>query len=342
MVQNKIKSILFTGLAAISLSSCERIFMEEDLASKDPMSNFERLWNECDEKYSYFDLKNIDWNQIKEEYSQRIYSDMPDDSLFDVLGDMLTELRDDHSNLISEFNISFFGVDYLGQDNFDFRAITDFYIGRDYYVSGPFIHNYLDSNEIGYVRYSSFSNSISTESLDYVINRYKDTKGLIFDIRENGGGRIDNVYTILSRFIDSPQTIYYTRIKSGTEHNDFTEAEEVILTPSSSSKYLKPIIVLTDRGSYSASSMFSLASKALPNMTLLGDTTGGGLGMPNGGQLPNGWNYRFSITQCLDLNKNEAFENGVPPDEIILYDWNNLETDEILERAKYLIHQNNN
>jgi C-terminal processing protease CtpA/Prc len=68
-------------------------------------------------------------------------------------------------------------------------------------------------------------------------------------------------------------------------------------------------------------------------MVLLGDTTGGGLGMPNGGQLPNGWTYRFSVTQSLTLGKSPAYENGVPPDIHVSFDWNVLSTDEILEQG---------
>ncbi len=62
-------------------------------------------------------------------------------------------------------------------------------------------------------------------------------------------------------------------------------------------------------------------------------TTGGGLGLPNGGQLPNGWTYRFSITQALTLDKNPNYENGVPPDIRVLFNWKDLTKDEILERA---------
>jgi C-terminal processing protease CtpA/Prc len=50
-------------------------------------------------------------------------------------------------------------------------------------------------------------------------------------------------------------------------------------------------------------------------MTVMGDTTGGGLGLPNGGQLPNGWTYRFSITKTLDPQGNN-YENGIPPDVV--------------------------
>lgn len=337
MVQIKIKNTLLALGLVISLASCEKLLFEPDQGTNRPEENFEYLWKECNEKYSYFDLKNIDWDDIKTQYSSRISDDMSEDSLFTVLGDMLRELKDDHTNLISDFNISYFGVEYLGQDNFDFRVITDNYIGEQHYISGPFRHNFLDNNEIGYIRYSSFSNTIDANSLDFVLERYTDTKGLIFDIRDNGGGYISNVYTILSRFIETDHSLGYSRIKSGTGHNDFTEAEEITLSPHSGVRYLKPVIILTDRGSYSSSSIFSLCSKEIDNLTLIGDTTGGGLGMPNGGQLPNGWAYRFSITQTLTTDLNESFENGVPPDETVLFDWNDLSKDEILDRAIELL-----
>ena len=91
--------------------------------------------------------------------------------------------------------------------------------------------------------------------------------------------------------------------------------------------------VLTDRGTYSAGSFTSIATKAIPNIILMGDTTGGGLGLPNGGQLPNGWTYRFSITQALTLDKSPAYENGVPPDVHVLFDWSDRTKDEVIERA---------
>jgi len=102
--------------------------------------------------------------------------------------------------------------------------------------------------------------------------------------------------------------------------------------------YNKPIAVLIDRGSYSATSMFSLATLALDNLFLVGDTTGGGLGMPNGGQLPNGWTYRFSITRTLTpdgLN----YENGIPPDYYAILDSSDMQQgyDTVIETALSII-----
>lgn len=329
MMKRSILIVLIIGL----LASCKKILFKEDMASTDPYTNFDYLWNQCNSKYTYFGLKEVNWDSIKVEYTAKLYPEMTDDSLFNVLGGMLEELRDDHANLVSDFNTSFFGVEYLGQDNYDWRIIVDNYLSKDYYVSGPFVHDFLSNKEIGYVRLSTFSTSIDNNSLDFILERYQDTKGMIIDLRENGGGRIANVFRILSRFVEEETLVYYSRIKAGPGHDEFSETEGAYLEPYDGKKYLKKVVVLTDRGTYSSGSLFSLATKALPNITLIGDTTGGGLGIPNGGQLPNGWRYRFSITQTLTLEQNEEYENGVPPDITTLFDWNVLQTDEILERA---------
>jgi len=323
--------ILLSGL--LILTSCEKIFIEKDLASTNPQENFEYLWKECDEKYAYFELKNIDWNQIKVKYQAKIYDGMSEDSLFKVLGGMLTELRDDHTNLISNFNVSTYGVNYLGQDNFDWRIISDNYLNQDVYHSGPFTHNFIDNGNIGYVRFGSFTGTVDSTNIDFVLERYKDTKGLILDLRENGGGAVNDVFSLLSRFVESSTLVNYSRIKIGKGHNEFSPAEPVYAHPYDGIRYNKKVAVLTDRGTYSAGSFTSLATKAIPNMILIGDTTGGGLGLPNGGQLPNGWTYRFSITQALTLNKKPDYENGVPPDILAFFDWNDRTKDEVIERA---------
>ena len=327
------KRLITILVLIVTFSSCEKMLFKEDVSSVSPQENLDYLWQQCDEKYAYFDLKGVDWNQVKVDYSAKIYDGMSDDSLFQVMGGMLRELKDDHTNLISNFNVSFFGVNKLGPDNFDWRVITDNYLPSNYYTSGPFIHDFIANKEIGYIRFASFTGGVNDQNLDYVLSRYRNTKGLILDLRENGGGAVSDVFNILSRFVDTETTVYYSRLKNGVGHNDFTEPEPAVVMPSSSIKYLKKVIVLIDRGTFSAGSFTSLATLAIPNMVLMGDTTGGGLGLPNGGQLPNGWTYRFSITQALDLNKNNNYENGVPPDIRVLFDWNDLSKDEVLDRA---------
>lgn len=326
------KNIILIFSTVLIFSSCEKILFEPDLGSRDPLTNFDYLWGEVDKKYSYFELKNIDWDELKNTYRSMLTNNSKEEELFDVLANMLNELRDDHTNLTSPFNVSRYNVFLTGPENFRQRTIEEFYIS-DIWRTGAFEHGFLDNDEIGYIRYESFLSEFSDEALDLILNRYQSTKGLILDLRANGGGSIFNIPKILGRFTDTKTLSGYSITRNGPNHNDFSNKENFFIIPYRGVKYLKPVIVLIDRGSYSATTFFALATKAFPNITLLGDITGGGGGLPNGGQLPNGWTYRFSISQLLDLNGNNYNEDGVPADIKAAFDWNDLTKDEILERA---------
>jgi C-terminal processing protease CtpA/Prc len=314
-------------------ASCEKIILEDDLESTDAKTNFEYLWKQCDEKYSFFEVKNIDWNAVKKKYETKITDKTTDHELFDILGAMLSELKDDHTNLMSNFNVSRFGVQYQSQDNFDWRIVEDNYIGYNYKITGPFQHEFIENNQIGYIRFPAFTGTVDDDQLDFILTRYKNTKGLILDLRENGGGASTDIFNLLERFVEKETLLYYSKLKTGKAHNDFSEPKEAKIKPHNGLRYKKKVMVLVDRGTYSAGSFTSLAIKAIPNMTLVGDMTGGGLGMPNGGQLPNGWTYRFSITQTLNLQKSPDWEMGVPADIPVQMDWNDRSKDEIIERA---------
>ena len=321
-------------ISLILLISCEGLVFTGNIEN-DPRSTFQYLWDKVDQQYAYFDVKNIDWDETYLTYSPKIHDDLSDDSLFYYLGSMLNELKDGHVNLFSEFNMSRYDIRLLGPNNLNFRFIQENYLGTDYYYTGPFVHDFISANRVGYIRYSSFSSLFTNENMMFMFERYKDTDGLIFDMRQNGGGYLLNVFKFLSYFTLTEEPIYTTCIKSGPGHEDFTETVSQFSTPYDTVlHYTKPIAILIDRGSYSATSMFSLATLQLDNVFLVGDTTGGGLGMPNGGQLPNAWTYRFSITRTLTPD-GINYENGVPPDYHAVLDSTDMQLgyDTVIETA---------
>jgi len=326
------KKIILILIIASSLVACEKILFEQDYASSDPFDNFDYLWNEIDKKYSYHELKGIDWDDIKTLYKAKLYNGMSEDSLFNVLAAMLNELRDDHVNLVSPFNVSMYNVDLTGPQNLNVRTLRDYYLTNPHYT-GAFVHAFLSDNQVGYVRYGSFSAYADQLSLDHILTRYKDTKGLILDLRSNGGGSVFNIPVILERFSRQNTLAAWSITRNGPNRNDFGPREPFYIGAHDGITYTKPVMVLIDRGSYSATTFFSLATKAFPNITLVGDTTGGGGGIPAGGQLPNGWTYRFSVSQMLDLSGKNYAEEGVAPDIAINFDWSDLTKDEIIDRA---------
>ena len=316
----KINILLFSLLA---FASCERAFMVQDEPNTS-QNVFDYLWNKVDQQYAFFDVKGIDWDSVREVYRPKVYDDMGDDSLFNVCAAMLNTLQDGHTNLISSFNVSRNDTVYYrmyAHRNIDANVVLFNYLTMQYYSTGAFAHNAIRDGKVAYVRYSSFTDAITDDALKYIVNRYKDCQGVILDLRQNGGGSIDNIRQLLSIFDNHKQPLYRTQIKSGPKHNDFTNLETVRATDTCilEQPYTKPVAVLIDRGSYSATSFFAVCTQGYPNMRLFGDYTGGGLGLPNGGTLPNGWTYRFSITRTLALD-GQNYENGVPPYERVILD----------------------
>lgn len=316
------------------LTTCETLFVQEDPDNSD-RANFEFLWKECDEKYAFFAYKGIDWDSVYQAYSPRVTDGLSSDSLFRVLWDMLNELRDGHVNLFSPFNVSRFDIRLLGPKNIDERVIFEHYLSDRYYTTTPIIHDALAGGRIGYLRIASFGPTVSESDIQFALSRYRNTEGLIIDIRQNGGGSLGNVFTIMDRLARERTKVYDSYIKSGPGREDFDGPQAAFVEPPGEGvTYTKPVMVLIDRGTYSAGSFFALIARELPQITLIGDTTGGGLGIPNGGQLPNGWTYRLSISRTITPD-GQNFEDGVPPDIRVILDPNlvRLGIDNVLQRA---------
>ena len=318
----KLQLLLFVCLG-LSTVSCERALMDAD-ESSDPVSVFEYLWTKVDEQYAFFDIKDVDWNAVHDQYRPLVYEGMTDDSLFNVCAAMLNTLRDGHTNLISDFDISRNDTVYykmIAEKNINPDLVTLNYLTIGYHTTAGFAHNAIRDGKVAFIRYSSFENSITNDALVYLTNRYSSCKGMILDLRQNGGGNVDNVGMLLSMFKSHGQLLYHSQIKSGPGHDDFTELGAVYADSTSADdiNYNRPVAVLIDRGSYSATSFFAVCTMAYDNIKLFGDYSGGGLGLPNGGMLPNGWTYRFSITRTIAIDGGN-YENGVPPDVRVLLD----------------------
>lgn len=305
--------IVLSLALALGLSACEQAFIEPDPADT-PVENFDLLWTTVDEKYAFFEFKDIDWDEIYRRYRPRVNDNVSDEQLFAIMADMLFELRDGHVNLTSDFDVSRnwdWFQDYPA--NFNETILERNYLGRDFRIVSPFITQEI--RDVGYIRYPSFLNIIDPDQLDRLISSYANAKGIIIDIRDNGGGALVNAETIATRLAqrdgEEEITVGYIRYKEGPGHNNFTLAYPLVLPEHPS--FDKPVVVLTNRSVYSAANAFASYMATLPNVTLVGDVTGGGGGAPYSGELMNGWTFRFSVNQLMDLDQ-VPIENGVVPD----------------------------
>lgn len=325
---------------AVFLFSCESLFMKPQ-PENTPKSIFDQVWTFVNEKYAFFEYKNVDWKQIYNKYQTRISDNMSEEELFQVCYDMLYELKDEHTNLISKFNISRNPEVFLDYpENYSGDLLNrNYFKGRTQIVS-PF--SYFDFGDVAYFRYDSFIDSISDEALDYILERAKTKKGLILDVRNNGGGAVINIDKLASRFISDTTLLGTEFHKNGPGKNDFVEEKSEIYPAKDVEMFLdKPLVILTNRGCYSATNIFAAFMKGLKNVTLVGGKTGGGGGLPTATELSNGWILRVSGSITLDRN-GFNIENGVEPD--IKIDMSKADMDKgkdtVLEEGLRVIRQN--
>lgn len=325
-------------LLLLPVVGCEKVLMEDD-PENTPVENFDLLWENVDRRYSFFEFKDIDWDELYEKYRPQVHNEMSQTELFNVMDDMLFELRDGHVNLSSSFNTSRNWDWRLNSPpNFNYDIVERNYLGADHRITGPFRNALIDS--VAYIYYGSFSSSVNARHINLLIRDFNNAGKLIFDVRNNGGGSLSNVERIVERFARQSVLSVYRRYKSGPGHNEFGPRIAEYSEPGEDNPVFEgEVVLLTNRGCYSATNEFVQKMRVLPNVTVLGDTTGGGGGLPFHGELPNGWTYRFSTTQTLTPD-GINIEDGIEPDILRYMDENDEQNgkDTLIEEALKLLN----
>ena len=332
---NKILLLLTSSI--ILLTACVDTEEHDDT----PTGNFEALWEIIDEHYCFFDYKQheygLDWNEVYNKYKVRVSDKMSEPELFEVLKDMLAELRDGHVNLYTSYDLGRYWTWHEAYPQNFSDTLERRYLGTDYKISSGMSYRILDDN-IGYIRYDSFQLPVGEGGLDDALSYMALCRGLIIDIRNNGGGNLTTAERLAGRFVQEKTLVSYMQHKTGTGHHDFSSLEARYLEPSSNLRWHKPVCVLTNRSVFSAANDFAVMMHALPNVKLIGDRTGGGSGLPMSSSLPNGWSVRFSACPMYDRNKQHT-EFGIDPDiPIALTDEATAQgIDLIIEKARELL-----
>lgn len=334
---------LFAFIAAtISLTGCHDFETFPD----DPRGNFDALWTLIDQHYCFFQEKGVDWNEVYTRYSPRVSQSMSKEDLFTLCSEMIDELRDGHTNLSSPFATSYYRKwwsDY--PQNYDARVIQQYYFNFNYRSIGAIDYGLLPQN-IGYIHYASFTSSFGAGNIDYILSYFKNADGLIIDVRDNGGGELSNVDPLVNRFIQQRTLVGYIIHKTGLGHDDFSDPFPYYINPVGAGhvSWSKPVVVLTNRSTFSAANNFVSIMKLLPGVTVIGSTTGGGSGMPYSSELPCGWGIRFSACSILDA-RGRTTEFGVEPTDGYAIDFKPGDTangiDPILDRAITYLQQKN-
>jgi carboxyl-terminal processing protease len=195
-------------------------------------------------------------------------------------------------------------------------------------VSMPFVQSRRLPGDVGYVQLRGFPEpSVIAGVENAIVDLQREgVKGVIFDLRGNGGGRLDVGSRLLARFVpDGP--IYQVVDRQGNQETSNVRDAHPMLTV--------PLVVLIDEGTASMGEVFAAAIQEHHIGRLMGTTTAGAVAASVFIPLSDGSALQLSVEQVYSGGGALLDRVGVHPDDEVELDLDELRQgrDAQLERA---------
>jgi len=167
------------------------------------------------------------------------------------------------------------------------------------------------SKNLGYIRLKSFNENSDKQFLDIIKEFEKNSKieGYILDLRNNPGGLLTQAINITDFFLNDGEIVSTKGRKVSETRRFFAKKGDEIKG--------KPIIVLINNGSASASEIFAGALKDHKRAIILGENSYGKGSVQSIIPLRNGGGMRLTISKYYLPSGDSISEVGVAPDIVV-------------------------
>lgn len=187
-------------------------------------------------------------------------------------------------------------------------------------------------DKIGYIQISSFiSSTVPNEFLEALENTSK-AKGLIIDLRGNTGGLLSNAVFIANLFIDEGRLVSIVG-RNGYRYDVMAQNTNVDIN--------KPVVILVDSTSASATEILAGAMKDYHRAKLVGSRTYGKAMVQKIIPMPNETGLNLTIAKYLTPHGSDINKRGISPDLRVNFTKSDMETrtDSQLEKAKDILNK---
>jgi carboxyl-terminal processing protease len=181
---------------------------------------------------------------------------------------------------------------------------------------GPFADSRRLPSGFGYIRFSSFSMSLRGQVLD-AIDEYRRLPGLIIDLRNNGGGAAWLVEDIANRLLRDKTDVGSIITRTGEPITVFGFPVEKLKRTigGSDSAYDRPVVILVNAGSASASELLAGGLQDIGRVKIVGQRSCGCLlGFLGYASIPGGGELAYSEIGMVSARGRRIEREGVIPD----------------------------
>lgn len=191
---------------------------------------------------------------------------------------------------------------------------------------------------IGYIYISSFDGTKLNEQFEKEYNSLKDQGAttLIVDVRNNGGGIVDEALEIADLFTEKDTTLLIEKNKDGNE--DVTKAKK------DKTINMKTVLLVNQKSASASEILAGIFKDKVDNATLVGTTTFGKGVIQILYQLPDGSGLKITSREYYTPNRREIDGKGIDPDvKVSDYEYNgkiDLKNDTQLQKAIETLTEN--
>lgn len=162
------------------------------------------------------------------------------------------------------------------------------------------------SNNIGYIEFTSFDETTAEDfKAKYEELKSQGIESLIIDLRNNGGGIVDEALEIADYIVEKDSVLLYEVDKDGNETVRKATTDSIINMP---------IIVLTNEDTASASEILAGALKDLGKAKIVGTKSFGKGVIQQILRLTDGSGLKITIEEYQTPNRNRINKVGIIPD----------------------------
>jgi carboxyl-terminal processing protease len=185
-------------------------------------------------------------------------------------------------------------------------TLLDFTVVRRQ-VELPVVESRVIGKNVGYISVSSFSSGVAVKFAQALHGlESQKVAGLVIDLRDDGGGYLNECLDMLSNFIQHG-TALWTK-EAGGETNPVTVSGSTVSFP---------VVVLVNGNSASASEIFSAAMQENKVALVVGTKTYGKGLIQRSWDLSEGYELKVTVEEYYTPNKNTIQKKGLTPNVVV-------------------------
>lgn len=265
-------------------------FCMDQAESIEAQTLYYKAWHEVKEKYVDSHFGGQDWDSWEHKFDHKLHSV---DEAYKAIQEMLSSLHDPYTRIIRPLT-------QIDSSKEAAQSATDF---SSHPENATGVSSKLLAGNIGYIRIDNFDSLECASSVAKALKQITSAQSIILDLRHNPGGLVNNALKIADMFL-----------ADGSIVTTMSRTQNETITASGRQLYKKPLAILIDEKSASASEILAVALKDNHRATIFGATSFGKAVIQENDTLPEGAVLRITTAHYLSPNGSDLDHHGIQPD----------------------------